>query len=347
MNHFFPGTLVLAAAFAALGCQNGPLVTPALALGQLNVTSLTGDGNNVYWTTGDGFVRSISTNGGVVANLAQGLVAPASIALDNDSVYWAGNGTIGRAPKAGGATEVLFDNEDGVGALQVDDSYAYWLRAPGEGIVDAAGQVRKAPKAVAAAVQTLLSDSIDPKALALNGSLYFPADVSTPLATGTALYQLPLTGGTPVAAVTGQFTSVASYGGSICSTGADAQALSLDPTSGAQAITCTALDGTNPTIVASGLASIVTSLTLDDTNVYFGTADGSMSVVGLDGASPVMTGSVTSPDSDTIVGPTSTGASGPVVFATGPAGVASVAVDITQVYWAHTNGNAILAMPKF
>jgi len=72
-----------------------------------------------------------------------------------------------------------------------------------------------------------------------------------------------------------------------------------------------------------------------------------MSVVGLDGASPVMTGSVTSPDSDTIVGPTSTGASGPVVFATGPAGVASVAVDITQVYWAHTNGNAILAMPKF
>ena len=347
MNYLF-SSMLFVGAFATLGCQSGVLVAPPLATGQLDVTALIGDGDNVYWTTSDGFVRRVSTSGGPVVDLARGLVAPSAIALDDVAVYWAGNGTIGRAPKAGGATEILFENEDGVGSLQVDASYAYWLRGPGEGAANATGQVRKAPKAVAAAVQTLLSDSIDPHALALNGSLYFPATITTPLAAGSGLYALPTTGGTPVAATSGQFATVATYGASICSAGADAQALATNPNATAQAITCTALDGSNPTVVAAGLPSLVTSLTLDDTTVYFGTADGTMSAVAVDGTTPVGGGAVTSPDGTAILGPTSSGAYGPVVFASGPTAAASVvAVDVTQVYWAHTGGNAIFAMPKF
>jgi hypothetical protein len=353
MNYLFNSTLVFAAALATIGCQTAPLVLPPLAIGQLNVTALTGDGNNVYWTTGDGFVRSVSTSGGAVAELAQGLVLPTQIALDDDSVYWAatGSGSIGRAPKVGGATETLFENEDGLGSLQVDDTSVYWLRAITEVTTSGQGQVRKAPKTVGATVQTLLSDSLDPGALALNGSLYFPAGVAatpeTPALATTGLYTLPTTGGTAVAAVSGSFDSVVTYGANICSAGPDAQALSLDSSSTAQAITCTALDGSNPNVVAAGLANVVTTMTLDDTTVYFGTADGTMSAVALDGTSPIVTGPVTSPDDGTVVGTTSTGGSGPVTFATGPAGSASLAVDITQVYWAHTNGNAIFAMPKF
>ncbi len=245
--------------------------------------------------------------------------------------------------------EILFENEDGVGSVQVDATSLYWLRAADE--TSATGQIRKAPKIAGSTVETLLSDSLDPGGLALNGSLDFPANVTatpaTPTADTSALYTLPTTGGTPVAAASGSFDSVVTYGANICSAGPDAAALALDPNSTAQAITCTALDGSNPNVVASGLTNVVTTMTLDDTTVYFGTADGTMSAVALDGTSPVFTGTVTSPDDATVVGPTSTGSTGPVTFATGPAGSASLAVDVTQVYWAHANGNAVFAMPKF
>jgi hypothetical protein len=348
MNHILNGILLCAGAFAALGCQSGVLTAPPLAVGQYSVNALISDGNNVYWTSGEGFVRSVSTAGGAVAEVAQGLTFPVYIALDNDAVYWSDSGTIARAPKAGGATEMLFENEDGVGALQVDDTSLYWLRGIDEvASIATTGQVRTAPKLAASAVQTLFSDSVNPNALALNGTLYFGAQLATPEFDGFGLAELPTSGGTPVAPVAvASGNNTASYGANVCTSGIDAQAQSLDANTTLEAITCSALDGTNPNVVAAGLTAAVMSLTLDDTTVYFNTADGAMSAVSLDGTTPIVTGATTSPDNDTVVGATPSAGNGPVTFATGP-GSASVAVDTTQVYWAHNAGNAVFAMPKF
>ncbi len=348
MNHILKGILVFAGACAALGCQSGVITVPPLATGQLNVSGLGSDGNNVFWTTAEGFVRSVSTSGGAVQTLTQGPISPGNLTFDADMLYWTANGTINGLPKAGGTAAVLFPNEDGIGSLQVDPTSLYWLRNVDE--VQGQGQVRKADKTVDASVTVLASANLNPQTLALNGaSLYFPATVlaEDSVTAAPALTTLPTTGGTPVASVTGSFANVATYGANVCSAGTDMAALSLDPTSGAQAITCTALDGSNPNVVAAGLTGIVTSLTLDDTTVYFSTDDGAVSVVNLDGTAPIVTGATTSPDTTTLIGANSSGSTGPVVFAQGPAGSASVALDATQVYWAHTNGNAVFALPKF
>ena len=320
MNRIVCCGVVVAGAAFALGCQDLPAAAPPLADGQGSVTALASDGDHVYWTTGDGHVRRVAAAGGAVEEVAQGIVQPSRIVLDTDSVYWAtAVGQIGRAPKAGGTAEVLVQNEDGLGALQVDDASVYWLRGPAQGA--AAGQVRKAAKTPSTSVETLAQQPIDPGALALSGAtLYYPG-------TGSAagMQELPTGGGTPAAAMAGVFHILSTRGASVCGAGPDPSALAQDPNATSQAITCAGLDGSNPRAVASGLG-VVGALALDDAGmIYFATLDGSVGVASVDGSS----------------------AAGPMIFASGPPGGASVAVDATSVYWANESGDAIFAVPRF
>jgi hypothetical protein len=342
--------VLCAGAGVLLGCQDVP-PTPPLATGQVDVTSLAADGAHVYWTTGDGHVRRVPADGGAVEQVATGSMSPRSLALDADTVYWASEaGEIFRAPKTGGTPELMFQEGQGLGDLQVDDTHLYWLRS---GSSDSPGQVRKAEKALQTTPETLATGTLDPGTLTRAGAfLYYPA-----VGDGAGANELSTSGGTPVTEFAGVFHRLATNGAVLCSAGIDAQALAQDPTTTAQSITCaqpdasglvTNSDGTvadgRSRIVASGLG-FVTSMSVDDTNIYFTTDDGQFSVVGLDGSAPAgVTSIVTSSDGTTDTG---SGVSGPAVIASGPAGGANVAVDLTSVYWAHSKGNAIFAAPRF
>jgi hypothetical protein len=361
---------VFAGALAGLGCQ-GLQGTPPLALGQLGVSALASDGTNVFWTMQSGDVRSVPTVGGAVQQVSK-TTTPGLLVLDADSAYWAsGTGGIERAPKAGGSPEVLVQNVTGLGALQVDESSLYWMDGQSEGALS--GQIVKAPKALAAAQTVLLPTSpLDPNTLTLSGAtLYYVALGSTP---SVGVTELDVTGGMPVTDVQGSFTRVASATATVCGAGADPTALALDPTSAAQAITCSALDGSNARLVATGLTAVVTSVALDDTTVYFATADGAVSAVPVAATSPVdMSGS--SSDGTASGQPVGAGTcfegaactcsgaasgaqvcdsmgngtcqcSGAATFAMGVPGGASIAIDDTNVYWAQSAGNAVFALPR-
>jgi hypothetical protein len=359
MNHLsaIVPFIVLAGALAALGCD-GSVPSPALASGQRNVNALTADGDHVYWTTGDGFVRRVPSAGGTVEDIVRGVVAPTRIAVDADSVYWAANrGEISRAPKSGGTVDLLVQNEDGLGDLQVGDG-VYWLRAQGEGF--ASGDVRRALKVPSATAETLLSDVLYPGALALAGTtLYYPALGTMMVGDGSGVRQIPAdvptTGTKPAVDFDGVFYTLSTHGSSVCGSGIDPTALAMDPKTSFQAVTCAALDGSGQRVVASGLTSAVVSVVLDDTYVYFATADGAVSVIGLDGsAPPVPSGAVTSSDGTNGVVTTSDGTpvpaaqpGGPTIIAMGPPGGISLALDATSVYWAHVAGDAVFAMLKF
>ena len=131
---------------------------------------------------------------------------------------------------------------------------------------------------------------------------------------------------------------MAASSSTLCSAGFDAQAQLADPTSSTQAITCTGLDGSNPVLVANGLANFVGSMAVDASNVYFVTTDGTATSAPLDTAAPITRINPHACGSDTTcAAPASTG---PQSFALG---ATSVAVDPFAVYW--SQGNAIFSMP--
>jgi hypothetical protein len=296
------------------------------------------DGDSVYWTMGSGDIRRVSVNGGGVEQVATS-VGPSRLALDAQSAYWAtSTGEIRRAPKTGGEAELLVANANGLGALQVDDASLFWLVNPDEGTP--AGQVLKAPKSAGANPAVLLTmSSLDPGTLALVGSTLYYAD-PLPGSSQGGVRELDIKGGMPVTDVIGSFHLIASGRSTVCSAGPDPQALATDPLTTAQAITCAALDGSNAHVVAGAL-SVVTSIALDDVTVYFATVDGSLTAVPVAHVSP-SSGASTSDGS----GSGTCQCPGATVFATGPAGGATVAIDDTNVYWAHVNGNAIFVLPR-
>jgi hypothetical protein len=387
VNHILKG-FVFAGALGAFGCQ-GLQAAPPLALGQLNVNGLASDGDNVFWTMASGDVRSVSTLGGGVAQVSNTPTGAQGIALDEDAVYWVtGTGAISRAPKVGGAPVALVENLPPAGAgqavFQIDEASMYWLGTAQDDSTCKSGcsadlvcqasacvplhQVFKAAKAPAAPMAALLNNtSLQPIALTLaGGNLYYATADSPGQVAG--IEDLSISGGTPVTTVTGTFQLVTSATATLCSAGLDPAALALDPTATAWAVTCSALDGSNAHVVASGLANVVSSLTTDDDNVYFATVDGAVSYVPVNGNAPVDMTGITPPEDTTgcVAGAAcscsdtssigmfmcdSSGVgtcqcSGGTTFAKGPPGGASLAIDQTSVYWAHSAADAIFAMPR-
>jgi hypothetical protein len=95
---------------------------------------LAADATHLYWTT-DLDIRRVKKSGGrtqIVATLrdtSNGLAAALELALDEDHVYASTyeDGTVVRAPKAGGAIEELARAETGLmGGIDVAEGLLYW-----------------------------------------------------------------------------------------------------------------------------------------------------------------------------------------------------------------------------
>jgi hypothetical protein len=93
--------------------------------------------------------------------LATGQDRPHDIALDDTHVYWAnaGDGSIARVAKTGGAVEMLASDQVDTQTIAVDDEYVYW---------GAGGGVNRAPSSGGVATRVYVPSSIDALALSDN-----------------------------------------------------------------------------------------------------------------------------------------------------------------------------------
>lgn len=77
----------------AIDGQTAPVTLAATQPGTPFGYTIAVDGINVYWTNLDGTVMKVPVDGGAPIQLASGQHAPASVAVDATSVYWANSGT--------------------------------------------------------------------------------------------------------------------------------------------------------------------------------------------------------------------------------------------------------------
>lgn len=307
--HRFASGLVLAGAFAAIGCGSAP-VAPAAALAteQRGVTSIAVDDFFVYWAIADGSVKRVSLDGGPVTTLvaAHVLVQPDHIQVDATHVYWSTHdGTIGAAPKAGGPVVTLATNEEHLTDLAVyatshPSPEVYWTAS-----LD--GLVKRATLTTPAV--TLASKRPAPGPIAARAEGVFWAEVPP---TNGDLVAMPIGGGDVAPLVTGL---------------SEPTTLSVNAThivwgsTGDAKISRAAIDGSDTRVIAKGLGALG-ALAADDSDVYWTTAAGDvMKASGSGGVEPVL-------------------------IATGAAAHVSLALDATSLYWANAFDGAIMAMPK-
>lgn len=112
--------------------------TTVLSEGQKGLSAVASDGQYVYFANTVSVLR-VPGNGSVDAGTPVEVVAssqngPVSMAVFEDQVYWAnaGDGTIMRAPKAGGAAALVAREQAGVRSIAVDASGVYFTRDTGE-----------------------------------------------------------------------------------------------------------------------------------------------------------------------------------------------------------------------
>ncbi|AUX26362.1 hypothetical protein SOCEGT47_069230 [Sorangium cellulosum] len=128
------------------------------------------DATDAYWTSqgpegaGDGAVSRVSLrDGGVSTPIAVAQPVPRGLAIDDVNVYWAnsGDGTVMRAPKAGGDA-VPFASEQSPQDIAVDGTYVYWTNFN--------GQVMKAPVDGSGAPIELFAGPQTPDGIGLDGA---------------------------------------------------------------------------------------------------------------------------------------------------------------------------------
>jgi hypothetical protein len=112
-------------------CRNG-ICQPALASNQKSPGSIAIDGTTVYWTTGDGAVRSCAKSGcnGNPTTLASAQSLPDGIATDGTSVFWV-NDTSGDVQTCsvsgcGGVPTTMATGQSNPSNVAVRNGYAYW-----------------------------------------------------------------------------------------------------------------------------------------------------------------------------------------------------------------------------
>jgi hypothetical protein len=275
------------------------------------------------------------------AALATGERGVTAIASDDFFLYWSkGDGSVKRVSLDGGAVQTIATGQHEATHIAVDGTHVYWssgdgtlARAPKSGgsaemiaqpggvralAVDdthvyftTAGALQKAPKAGGDAV-VLASDQANPGSLALSSGSVFWTNAGLGSTAG-AVMEIPVQGGTPAPLVASQDQP-------------SAIALSSESVFwinfGEGTLATALLDGTSEHVVVEGepkLAAVVG----DSSNVYFATLDGAVSAAPIQG-----------------------GGADPTPIAQGPAGVVSLAMDATSIYWANSEDGAVMMMPK-
>jgi hypothetical protein len=306
--HRFATGLVLAGAFAAVGCGSTSVApAAALATDQRGVTSIAVDDFFVYWAIADGSVKKVSLDGGPVTTLvaAHTFLGPEHVQVDATHVYWSTEHEISAVPKSGGAVQSLATNESFLRDFAV---YAPGETSPGGVYWTTGDAVKRA--SVTTSATTLVSKLAGAGPITARAEGVFWADV--PAKGSTDIETIPVAGGAPVQLVTGL---------------SEVTMLFTSPThvvwgsTGDKSITRAAIDGTDAHVVVDNLGAIG-ALATDDSDVYWTTIDGAVMKVA------------------------ATGGVQPVVIATGRPGVVSLTLDASSLYWANPNDGAIMAMPK-
>jgi hypothetical protein len=104
-------------------------------------TAIAIDSESVYWTNigsgttvPDGAIRKLSRYGGVPTTVAS-TASPGFLVVDGDYVYWTSvDGSVSKAPRAGGKPQLLAARQDQPFALAVDSTSVYWTNI-GDGTV--------------------------------------------------------------------------------------------------------------------------------------------------------------------------------------------------------------------
>lgn len=89
------------------------------------------DGTSVYWSEDsvNGRIAKASVNGGAITTLVSGQNRPHGLVFDGaDKIYFTnyGSGEIVRMTKTGASKTVIASGQSGAGAVQTDNTHAYW-----------------------------------------------------------------------------------------------------------------------------------------------------------------------------------------------------------------------------
>ncbi|MFT3768569.1 MAG: hypothetical protein QM820_24245 [Minicystis sp.] len=103
------------------------------------------DGASIYWTEqGSGedagkVMRASKLDGSGATQIAADATGPQGIAVDATNVYWTNknDGSIKRAPIAGGAVTVIAEGQSAPASIVVDANFVYWTNTDGDTIVRA------------------------------------------------------------------------------------------------------------------------------------------------------------------------------------------------------------------
>lgn len=150
-RHHHSPILALALLFLAiLGCRSNTQRPPSwtrakiLSANEDHPSKIISDGRYIFYVTGGTVasknegtnnIKRIDPRDGSVSVLVKGgdRIPGASLAVDENFLYWSDGGNILRVPKAGGASETVIAGAPNPDEMFVDDQNFYWLIWSGEG----------------------------------------------------------------------------------------------------------------------------------------------------------------------------------------------------------------------
>lgn len=149
-------------------CVDGVCGASPAAANEQNPHAVAVRNGFAYFTTGDGKVKRVPTDGSVgVSELASGSVNNRDIAVDDTHVYWIAEGVggmdgkISRVPITGGAVEELATTQEKPRAIAIDATNVYWTNAADINT----GSVAKTTKTPGGGVTTLIANINQPRHL--------------------------------------------------------------------------------------------------------------------------------------------------------------------------------------
>ena len=136
-------------------------------------SSIVVDATNAYWTTVSSVMKVPLAGGTPVTLASDPTMAPASVAVDDTSVYWSertadqgpdgppGTGAVMKVPIGGGEPMTLVSGSNQPGAIVVDNTSVYWTGSD--------GSVMKTPLAGGTST-TLVSDLVNMASIAVDST---------------------------------------------------------------------------------------------------------------------------------------------------------------------------------